>query len=186
MKSPVKISNPLRSASFCLIASLLLVSGYANADAIRDANRLLRVTNMGKHFDSLALRQTRGILRTYASIVSMSAEITLPEQIKNSIAACYVDVYAWEKFQPGIARILADNLSQKQLRLLTDFYLNRGLPPMEIQTFKDTIAMAEHIQYLAAEYMYRNSASCVEHDAALILGYLADRRESSEKLFHAQ
>ena len=182
----MKISNPLRSASFCLIASLLLVSSYANADAIRDANRLLQVTNMGKHFESLALRQTRDILRTYASIVSMSAEITLPEQIKNSIAACYVDVYAWEKFQPGIARILADNLSQKQLHLLTDFYLDRGLPPREIQTFKDTIAMAGHIQHLAAEYMYHNSASCVEHDAALILDYLANGQEFSQKPFHTE
>ena len=135
---------------------------------------------MGKHFKSLALRQTRDILRTYASIVSMSTEIALPEQITNSIAACYVDEYAWEKFQPGIARILADNLSQKQLHLLTDFYLNRGLPPMEIQTFKDTIAMAEHIQHLTAEYMYSNSASCVEQDAALILAYLANRKESSD------
>lgn len=165
----------IRSAGYALIVSLLFVTSYTNADAIRDAKRLLQVTDTAGRFESMALQQTRDIIRTYASIVSMSVEVALPQQIKNHIAACYAEVYAWEQFQPGIAQILADNFSQKELRLLTDFYSNRGLPPMEIDTFKDIIARAEQIQRASADYIFANSASCVDRDARLIHDYLATR-----------
>ncbi len=130
---------------------------------------------MGRQFESMALQQTRDIIRTYSSIVSMSVEISLPQQIKNNIASCYAEVYAWENFQPGIAQILADNLSQKEMRLLIDFYRNLGLPPMEIQNFKGAIAKADQIQLMSSEYIYAHSDSCVERDAELIHSYLANR-----------
>jgi len=155
---------------------LLVVFQTTQADAVRDANQLLRVTELGRLFDSIAQQQTRDIIRTYSSIVSMSAEITLPQQVKQNIAACYAEAYAWENFEPGIAQILADNLSQKQIRLLIDFYQSRGLPPMEIQTFKDTIAKAALIRQISTEYIFDNSSSCVDRDAELILGYIASQR----------
>ena len=165
----------IRSAKFVLIVSLLIVSSYTHADAVREANRLLRVTDIGSRFESMALQQTRDIIRTYASIVAMSVEVNLPQQVRNSIAACYAEVYAWEQFQPGIAQILADNLSQKELRILTDFYSNRGLPPMEIDTFKNIIAKADYIERVSADYIFANSASCVDRDAAVIRNYLSTR-----------
>ena len=104
----------IRAASYSLIASLLFVTNYVNADAVRDANRLLQVTNMGSQFESMALQQTRDIIRTYSSIVSMSVEVSLPLQIKNNIASCYAEVYAWENFQPGIAQIFAETSVRKK------------------------------------------------------------------------
>lgn len=142
------------------------------ADELRDASRLLVVTNMEHQFEAMTALQTRNIIRTYDSIVATSSDISLPQSIKNRIAACYADTYAWEKFEPGIARIFADNLSAKELRLLIDFYRSRGLPPTEIGTFKNTIAKAEEIKQLSAEYIFSQSDGCVEQDARLILDYL--------------
>lgn len=167
-------------ARIILIASLLFVVGVVgnstNADAVSDANRLLRVTDAGSRFESMALQQTRDIIKTYTGIISMSVEINLPQQIKNNIAACYAEVYAWEQFRPGIARIFAENLTQKELRLLTDFYSNLGLPPMEIETFKNIIAKADRIQQISADYIFSHSAGCVDRDADLIQAFLADRQ----------
>ncbi|MDA1370982.1 MAG: hypothetical protein O2971_09505 [Proteobacteria bacterium] len=163
-----------RIAHKYLLACLLLFTSTGYADGIRDANRLIQVTEVGKRFESLAEQQTRAIIRTYSSIVSTSVEVALPAQLKNRIAACYVEVYAWDNFKAGIARILADSLSEQEMRILIDFYLDRGLAPREIQTFKDTIAKADHIRRVSAEYMLLNSKGCVVRDAELILGYLAN------------
>ena len=169
-KSPVKN----KFAHKYLFACLLLITSTGYADGIRDANRLIQVTEVGKRFESLAEQQTRAIIRTYSSIVSTSVEVALPAQLKNRIAACYAEVYAWDNFKVGIARILADNLSEQEMRILIDFYLDRGLAPREIQTFKDTIAKADQIRRVSAEYMLLNSKGCVVRDAELILGYLAN------------
>lgn len=171
----------------CLIISSLLTGvlafgGSASADSLQDANRLLRVTDVGKQFESMALLQTRSIIRTYSSIVSMSADSILPAQIKQAIAACYAQAYAWENFKPGIAKILADNFSQKEMRLLIDFYSNRGLPPMEIQSFKAAIAKGGLIQKMSAEYIFANSEGCVALDAELILGYLQQQQRLKPSL----
>lgn len=175
-----------RFTRLVIICCLLVVYQASQADAVRDANRLLRVTQLGRLFESIAQQQTRDIIRTYSSIVSMSAQLTLPQQIKQNIAACYAEVYAWENFELGIAQILADNLSQKQIRLLIDFYQNRGLPPMEIQTFKDTIAKADRIRQISTEYILNNSSSCVDRDAELILGYISSRRLADDSTFAEQ
>ena len=144
----------------------------ANADSIDAANRLLRVTDMGDRFESMALQQTRDIIRTYSSIVSMSAEVSLPVYLKRSIADCYAEVYAWDKFRPGIAQILAEVLNRKELLLLIDFYSSRSLPPREIPTFKAVIEKAEQIQLMTTDYIYDHASSCVDRDAELIFSYL--------------
>ena len=167
----------IRLASYSLIICFFLVTDDAYSDPIRDANRLLQVTDIGKHFEVTAQLQTRDIIRTYVSIVSMSLEVTLPEQIKNKIASCYAKVYAWENFQPGIAQIFAENLSQKELRLLIDFYRNLGLPPMEIKAFKELISKSEQIRRMSAEYIFLNSGSCVDQDAGVINEYLANQQQ---------
>ena len=162
----------VNSTSLCLLACLFTAT-TVQADPIGDAARLLRIARAGERFESVAQRQTRDILRSYSSIVSMEAAVSLPQSVKDSISACYADVYAWGKFEPGITRILAENLSQKQILLLIDFYQDLSLPPMEIQTFKDTIAKAPEIQRLSVDYIYKHSASCVDRDAVLIFDYLA-------------
>jgi hypothetical protein len=160
------------AAAFVLLVSFAPHS--ASADAVVDASRLLRVTSLGQKFESVAQRQTREILRTYSSIVSMALAVSLPPPLKQTIAECYAEVYAWENFEPGIAQILAENLSQKEIRLLIDFYRDLGLPPMEIQTFKDTIAKADQIMQISTEYILSNSVGCVDRDTRLILSYLAN------------
>ena len=163
---------------------LCFVSTIAQADAVRDANRLLRVTNLGNRFDSMALDQTRKIIRTYSSIVNMSVALNLPQTIKNSIAACYKEVYSWDKFEPGIVQILAENLSQKELRLLIDFYSSRSLPPMEIDTFKSTVSKATKIERISIDYIFKHSDSCVVKDAALINEFLAEHDRVSSNSQH--
>lgn len=157
------------------VAAALLAAPAAGADAVDDAVRLLRAADAGSRFTAQAERQARGIIRTYASIVNMSVDAVLPQRIRRAIAECYASVYAWENFAPGIARILADELSRRQLRLLTDFYRSRALPPAEIPTFRDAIARARRVERAAADYIYSNSVGCVERDARLIMDWLGSR-----------
>lgn len=147
----------------------------SSADAFKAAQRLLQVADVQRHFETRTAQQVRAIIRSYASIVAMSVSIELPPELTRQISNCYMEVYAWENFEEGLARILAENLTEKELQLLTDFYDNLGLPPTQIQSFKETIAKAERIQEVSLEYMLSNSASCVEQDAALILDYVAQQ-----------
>jgi len=166
--------------SFTFIGVMLTLSNSVSADAQREAGRLLRATNLGNKFQSVAQEQARIIIRTYTSIVSTSVEINLPIYLTQNIAACYSRSYSWNNFEAGIVNILADQLTEKEMRLLIDFYQDRGLPPMEIQAFKDIIKKADNIEQLSAEYIYTNSDSCVEKDVELIIAYLAGRRTISE------
>jgi len=154
--------------------SLVLVTSTATADAVRDANRLLKIADLGSRFETRAMDQTHKIIRTYSSIVNMSASIILPQKIKNSIANCYAEAYSWQRFAPGIAKIFADNLSQKELRLLINFYSNLGLSPTEIDTFKTMITKANQIERISIEYIFKNSESCVQRDAELINKFIAN------------
>lgn len=169
----IMIEKFVKTKFSILFVSLFFVSTFIHADAVRDANRLLRVTSLGSRFELMTIDQTRKIIRTYTSIVNMSASAVLPQALKNSIAKCYAEVYAWEHFELGIAEIFAANLSEKELRLLIDFYSSRGLPPMDIETFKNTIAKANQIEQSSIEYIFNNSDSCVERDARLINNFLA-------------
>ncbi len=169
-KSPA--SRALRIVLCCLCCALFSTQ-QALADSLTAAHRLLRVADVKHHFETRTAEQTRAIIRTYASIVSMSVSVDLPDALLQKIRNCYAQVYAWENFEEGLAQILAENLSEKELQLLTDFYNNLGLPPFDIQNFKQTIAKAGHIQEVSLDYMWANSASCVEQDAELILDYVA-------------
>ena len=170
----------VNNSCLCLLACLFTVT-TVRADVVDDADRLLRLSNAGTRFEATAMRQTRDILRTYSSIVSRSGEPALPDYIQDNIAACYAEVYAWEKFESGIARILADNLTHKQILLLIDFYQGLGLPPAEIQTFKDTIAKAPVIQRLSTDYIFTHTASCVDRDAVLIINFLGSQTAPSQR-----
>ncbi len=166
--------------SWPILFSILFFVSSVAGDELRDANRLLRASNVAGQFQSMTQQQTRNIIRTYSSIVAMSADVDLPQWIKLKIAACYEQAYAWEKFEAGIAQILLENFSPQEMHLLTDFYRSQGLPPMEIANFKLAIAKSEKIQQLSADYIFANSEGCADQDSELILGYLADRRRALE------
>ena len=171
----------------CLsLLSFLIFTSSVGAAEIRDADRLLRVSNVASQFESMTLLQTQNIIRTYTSIVAMSAEVELPQWIKMEIAACYKQTFAWEKFEDGIAQILLDNFSNHEMILLTNFYRSEGLPPTEIPSFKAAIAKGEMIQQLTADYIFANSDGCAEHDIDLILGFLADPHLESKKTLAAE
>ena len=169
----------MRTSCLSLLSFLFLASTVGAAE-IRDANRLLRASNVASQFESMTLLQTRNIIRTYSSIVAMSADVELPQWIKKEIAACYEQAFAWEKFEDGIAQILLDNFSKAEMSLLTDFYRSEGLPPTEIPNFKAAIAKGEMIQQLTADYIFANSEGCAEQDIELILSFLADPQRGPE------
>ncbi len=158
------------------LLSLFFLTSTVGAAEIRDANRLLRVSNVASQFESRTQLQTRNIIRTYSSIVAMSADVKLPEWIKREIADCYEQAFAWENFEDGIAQILLDNFSEDEMTLLTNFHRSEGLPPTEIKNFKAAVAKGKVIQQLTAEYIFDNSDGCAEHDIDLILGFLADSK----------
>ena len=164
---------PVRAALICVF-SLAGLCAAGEEESIEEANRLLRVTGTGEMFDSTTREQTREIIRTYSLIVASSADRSLPRHVRDAIAECYSRTYAWENFAEGIARILADHLSEKELRLLIGIYQNRGVPPMEIETFRQTVRKGDAIAAASAEYIYDNSAGCVDHDARLIKRFLAE------------
>jgi len=144
------------------------------ADSLYDASRLLQITRVGDRFEATARAQARDIVRTYSIIVSSEVKIDLPVELTQRIEQCYLRVYAWKNFSSGIAKVLADNLSPRELELLIGFYSDQGLPPGDIDTFKNTITKAESIQLESVEFIFRNSASCVDQDALLIHTFLAN------------
>lgn len=156
-----------------------LLSPAVGAAELRDANKLLRASNVAHQFETMTLRQTRNIIRTYSSIVAMSADVELPQWLKNEIATCYERAFAWENFEAGIAQIFLENFSRDEIQLLTGFYQSEGLPPMEIANFKAALAKGELIEQLTAEYISANSDGCAEQDIDLILGFLAERQHRS-------
>ena len=164
---------PVRATLICIF-SFAGLSAFGAEESIDEANRLLRVTGTGELFESTTREQAREIIRTYSLIVSSSADRTLPRHVRDAIAECYSRTYAWENFAEGIARILADHLSEKELRLLIGIYQNRGLPPMEIETFRQTVRKGDAIAAASAEYIYDNSTGCADQDARLIKAFLAE------------
>ena len=164
---------PARAVLICLFGCIG-VAASGEEESLDEANRLLRVTSTGELFESASREQAREIIRTYSLIVASSADRTLPRHVRDAIAECYSRNYAWENFSEGIARILANHLSEKELRLLIGIYQNRGLPPMEIETFRQTVRKGDAIAAASAEYIYDNSTGCVDNDARLIKRFLAE------------
>ena len=103
----------------------------------------------------------------------MEAGVELPNLIRNAIANCYVREYAWHKFERGFTVILSQHLSAVQIGLLIGFYRNQGIPPNQIQQFKDAVASAAAITANSAELIYTTSPGCVRQDAQLISRYLS-------------
>ena len=151
----------------------LLVASAANSEAIlRDANRLLELTDLGKQFDYITQVQTQKIIRTYSSILKTSRSAILPEEIKKQIKACYAHAYAWNRFSQGIAEILAESFSHREITILIEFYSNLGLSPREITNFKSLIKKAKFIEEVSVQYIHENSGSCVADDSKLIKHFL--------------
>jgi hypothetical protein len=156
-----------------LLSTLLLLPLGSTADELDDAYRLLRITEVAREFEQATHQQTRNVIRTYDSIVAMSTDRELPDSIKQQISACYLETYAWEKFEPGIAAIFADNLSRAELKLMIDFFSDKSVPPPKIEQFKALIARADAIEQMAIDYMFSQTEGCDEQNVRLILNFLA-------------
>ena len=102
----------------------------------------------------------------------METGLELPNLIRNAIANCYAREYAWHKFERGFAVILSQHLSAVQIDLLIGFYRNQGIPPNQIQRFKNAIASAGAIAVNSADLIYTTSPGCVQQDSRLITKYL--------------
>lgn len=165
-------SQRLRVLTCSLLALLPLA---AMADPLRDAERLLRVADAGSKFEHRARLQAESIIHNYTVIISRNTDYHLPAPVQQQIAACYSQVYRWENFAAGIARILADNLSREELRLLIDFHRNLGLPPNKIELFRNTVAKVGLIHEQSADYIFARSPGCVDQDAELILRHLREQ-----------
>lgn len=161
-----KILNPL------LFLLLLSAPVLASADAQRDANTLLRLTNINQQFERARIQQTRDIIRTYSLITNDNVNLNLPAHVKSTIIECYENNYDFEKFRQGIADILVDTYTEKELEILVDFYRDQGHPPSEIEAFKQIVAKAETIQTIAAEYILDNSEGCVEEGTQSVLDFI--------------
>ncbi|MCB1672246.1 MAG: hypothetical protein R3F41_11820 [Gammaproteobacteria bacterium] len=163
-----------RLQQFTIAIVLLATAGSpAHADNQADARRLLRISAVAQGFAEAARQQTETIISTYASIVAESTDTELPDSLKAQIAQCYEETFAWERFEPGIVAIFADNLSQEELTLLIDFFSDRSVPPPLIGNFRELIARAEAIEQLATEYIFSHSESCDARNVDLILEFLA-------------
>ena len=102
----------------------------------------------------------------------MEAGVELPNPIRDAIAHCYAREYSWHKFESGFAAILSQHLSAVQIDLLIGFYRNQGIPPNQIQRFKNAIASAGAIAANSADLIYTTSPGCVQQDSQLIRRYL--------------
>ena len=160
------------TAAIILSTLLGFTAQHSEADAIADAELLLRVSDTARHFQFAADKQTSDLLRVYSSIVAMSADVDLPAHVTAAIQQCYAHTYAWDNFSQGIAEILAQHLSTRELRLLTDFYRSRGLSPMDIDSFKVVISKAPGIEEQTAEYIFLSSSACVDKAASIISRYV--------------
>lgn len=152
-----------------------MVPASSQADKLDDAYRLLRITEVASEFEQAARQQTRNVIRTYSSIVAMSTDQQLPESIKQEIARCYLETFAWEKFEPGIASIFADNLSAIELTLMIDFFSDKSVPPPMIGQFKALIARASIIEQMAIDYMFSQTEGCDAQNVDLILQFLSNQ-----------
>ena len=110
----------------------------------------------------------------------MSESVVLPTDIKEQIEDCYAKVYAWDQFSQGIAEILSEKLSLKEIKLLIAFYSDLGLPPREIGTFKSLLTKSATIEKTSLQYIYENSASCVVKDTLLINQFILNQRNQQQ------
>ena len=167
----LRLLRPVACLAF--ISWLLPATGYA--DKLGDAHRLLRITEVARDFEQATRHQTRNVIRTYSSIVATTTDQELPDTIKQEISSCYLETYAWEKFESGIANIFADNLSALELKLMLDFFSDKSVPPPMIGQFKALIARADEIEELAIDFMLNQTQGCEEQNVRLILNFLSNQ-----------
>jgi hypothetical protein len=159
----------------CLLGSLTvstLLMLPAQADNLSEAQRLLRVAETGAAFENQARWQARQLIHNYSVIINRNSNYRLPAQLQRRIADCYEQVYRWENFAQGIARILAENFSPEEIQLLIDFHRNRGMPPGKIDLFKSAMAKSGRISEQSADFIFTQTRGCVAQDAELILEHL--------------
>ncbi|MFK7864857.1 MAG: hypothetical protein AB8B95_11600 [Pseudohongiellaceae bacterium] len=169
MPSIKKLFACITTTLVCLASTLI----YADAD--RDANRLIQLSNVRELFENTRDEQTRMVLRTYASILETKGGYSLPREIREEIAFCYEARYDWSRFEDGIVDILLTTFSDKELQLLLDFFRNRSVPPNEISAFRAIVAKAEKVQSLGAEHIYNTTEGCIELGTQRILKFLRAR-----------
>ncbi|MBT8145457.1 MAG: DUF2059 domain-containing protein [Gammaproteobacteria bacterium] len=162
-------------APLLLVLIVCLLPAESHADKLNQAYRLLRITEVAREFEQATFQQARNVIRTYSSIVAMSTDQQLPNSIKQQISNCYLQTYAWEKFEPGIAAIFAEHLSEAELKLMIDFFSDKSVPPPMIGQFKELIARADAIEQLAIDYMFSQTEGCDEQNVNLILKFLSDQ-----------
>ena len=167
----------------CLLFSLLglsLWSAASGADSgqLQQAELLLKITSTGEHFNRQAAFQADAIVRTYASIVNTSTGIHLPILLQRRIADCFRTVYDWENFAPGIAEIVAQQLSGEELDLLVDFYRDRSVPPPQISAFRAGMEKAPAITELATDYIFRTASDCQQSSVRLIRRYVDGQKSA--------
>lgn len=164
----------LKPSLICRFAALYSLSlpAIVLADASRDASTLIRLSNVRELFESTRERQTRSVIRTYASIVRTESGQLLPHRIREQIALCYAERYHWPLFEDGIVNILLTNLSETEIKLLLDFYRNRSVPPTEITAFRGIVAKGELIQSLSAEHIFNTTEGCIEQGTEAVLNFL--------------
>ena len=186
MKSSMEIRSgrlpckplPRWTAALLLVSMLLAAPAEAepSAEDLDAAEQLLRVADIGNRFEFLAQQQAQQIIYNYGVIVQRTTDYRLPLVIERRIADCYQNVYRWEFFAEGIAHIVAENFSGEELALLIDFHRNLGLPPNKIDLFRSTTRKASVIRQQSIDYIFANSASCVDQDAELIIQHLINQQ----------
>jgi hypothetical protein len=163
-----------------LIITIPSAPAPASADALDDAFTLLRLTHIDQQFAAARDLQVRGIIRTYSLILREQADIQLPRSIEGEIFDCYERSYNFANFRIGIAEILVDTFSDKELELLKDFHSDLGLPPSAISEFREIVAKAELVRTIGAEYIFNNTEGCVEQGTNLVMEFLKSQKLNSD------
>lgn len=171
------ISKTSRSGISVLLLTLALLLPCRLAIAetkeqLLAAERLLQIAKVGDRFEIQAQQQAMQIIYNYSVIIHRNTDYRLPVLVERRIAECYQNTYQWKYFAEGIAHIVASNFSSEELDLLIDFHNNLGLPPNKIQLFRDTIDKAGAIHQQSIDYIFANSAGCVDRGAELIIQHL--------------
>lgn len=174
------ISKPDRSGISVLLLAIILQLSCSLAIAeskeqLIAAERLLQIAKVGDRFEIQAQQQAMQIIYNYSVIIHRNTDYRLPVLVERRIAECYQNTYQWEYFAEGIAHIVASNFSSEELDLLIDFHNNLGLPPNKIQLFRDTIEKAGAIHQQSIDYIFANSAGCVDQNAELIIQHLQNK-----------
>lgn len=174
--APRLLSVSTRSRLLALLCLLTTSNVLGEApEHLHAAEQLLRAAQVGELFETRAEQQAQQIIYNYSVIIHRNTDYQLPVLVERRIAECYRSAYRWEFFEDGIARIVAAAFSREELELLIDFHNNLGLPPQKIELFRGTIGKANIVHQQSVDFIFKNSAGCVDQDAELIIQHLHSR-----------